>query len=75
MTWTTHSHLKKPVSLNLQTNVFSKLTPAGNNDDLEYYVRECADILGINEKLEGRKEGRDVLAYVLKAIANWKKLS
>jgi intraflagellar transport protein 52 len=55
--------------------MYFEILTLGNNDDLEYYVRECGDILGITEKLDGRKEGKDVLAYVLKAVANWKKLS
>ncbi|KAJ3417559.1 Intraflagellar transport protein 52 [Chytridiales sp. JEL 0842] len=54
----------------------AQLTNKCNDDDLEYYIRECGDILGINEKLTGEhKDAKHVLEYVFKSIVSWKKLN
>jgi len=54
----------------------AQLTNKCNNDDLEYYVRECGEILGVSEKLDPTKrDAKHVLEYVFNAIVNWKKLS
>ncbi|KAL3897508.1 MAG: hypothetical protein SGCHY_003371 [Lobulomycetales sp.] len=51
----------------------AQLTNKCNNDDLEYYIRECGDILGISEKLDPRKrDAKHVLAHVMNAVGNWK---
>jgi intraflagellar transport protein 52 len=48
----------------------------GNDDDLEYYIRECGEILGIAEKLGGeQKDAKHILEFVFKSIVNWKKLN
>lgn len=53
----------------------AQLTNKCNDGDLEYYVRECGDILGINDKLEPEnRSAKHVLEYVFKSIVNWKKL-
>lgn len=53
----------------------AQLTNKCNDDDLEYYIRECGEILGVNEKLDAEKrDAKRVLEYVFKQIANWKKL-
>ncbi|KAI9353849.1 hypothetical protein BDR26DRAFT_910587 [Obelidium mucronatum] len=54
----------------------AQLTNKCNDDDLEYYIRECGEILGVNEKLpEGQRDARNVLEAVFKSIVNWKKLN
>ncbi len=48
----------------------------GTEDDLEYYVRECGDILGVSAKLDpNKRSAKDVLAYVLHQIVEFKKLN
>ena len=48
----------------------------GTEDDLEYYVRECGDILGVSNKLDpNKRSAKDVLAYVLHQIVEFKKLN
>ncbi|KAJ3063097.1 Intraflagellar transport protein 52, partial [Rhizoclosmatium hyalinum] len=54
----------------------AQLTNKCNDDDLEYYIRECGEILGVNEKLpEGERSARNVLEHVFASIVNWKKLN
>lgn len=55
---------------------FFPLNPIGNDGDLEYYIRECGEILGVNEHLEkGKNDAKHVLDYVFRSIVNWKKLT
>ncbi|KAJ3264992.1 Intraflagellar transport protein 52 [Chytriomyces hyalinus] len=54
----------------------AQLTNKCNDDDLEYYIRECGEILGVNDKLESEeRDARHVLEHVFKSIVNWKKLN
>lgn len=54
----------------------AQLTNKCNDDDIEYYVRECGEILGVNEKLDPDcRNARHVLEYVFKSIVHWKKLN
>lgn len=55
-----------------------KLAQATNkctNEDLEYYINQCADILGITGKIDNTNDPKAVLAYVMKELINFKKLS
>jgi intraflagellar transport protein 52 len=53
----------------------TQLTNKCTDDDLEYYIRECGSILGIMDKLDPEKhDAKNILDYVFKSIANWKKL-
>lgn len=48
----------------------------GNDNDLEYYVRECGDILGVTPKLgKETRTAKHILEYVFKQIVEWKKVS
>jgi intraflagellar transport protein 52 len=52
------------------------LTNKCTDEDLEYYMRECGNILGIMDKLDpGKQDARHVLDHVFKSIVNWKKLN
>ena len=54
----------------------AQLTNKCNDEDLEYYVRECAEILGINQELtEENVDARHILDHVFKSIVNWKRLN
>ena len=49
---------------------------SGNDDDLEYYVRECGDILGVTNKLQTDKRGaKHILEYVMHQVVEFKKLN
>ena len=45
------------------------------DEDLEFYILECADILGISGKIDNKNDPKAVLAYVVKSLINFKKLN
>jgi intraflagellar transport protein 52 len=54
----------------------AQLTNKCNDDDLEYYIRECGEILGITERLDdSKRDARHILDHVFKSIVNWKKMN
>ncbi|OAJ36371.1 hypothetical protein BDEG_20550 [Batrachochytrium dendrobatidis JEL423] len=61
----------------------AQLTNKCHDDDLEYYIRECGDILGVTDRMNANRDGsnagekpdaKHILEYVFQSIANWKKL-
>ena len=55
-----------------------KLAQATNkctDEDLEYYILQCSDILGISGKIENKNDPKAVLAYVMGEVMKYKKLS
>lgn len=58
-----------------QKGRLAQLTNKCTDNDLEYYVRECGDILGISSKLPpNKRSAKDVLEYVLYRIVEFKKV-
>eukprot|EP00002_Diphylleia_rotans_P023776 TRINITY_DN467_c0_g1_i2.p1 TRINITY_DN467_c0_g1~~TRINITY_DN467_c0_g1_i2.p1 ORF type:complete len:432 (-),score=101.23 TRINITY_DN467_c0_g1_i2:139-1434(-) len=53
----------------------AQLTNKCNDEDLEYYIRECGDIVGVSQKMAGGNSAKHILAYVLKQVSGWKKLN
>jgi len=52
------------------------LTNKCNDEDLEYFIKEAGDLLGVNQLLRlDQREARHVLGHVFKQIAAWKKLN
>ena len=52
------------------------LTNKCNDEDLEYFIKEAGDMLGVNAQLRPeQRDARHVLASVFKQIAAWKKLN
>jgi len=52
------------------------LTNKCTDDDLEYFVKEAGDLLGVNAQLRPEnRTARHVLAQVFKQVAAWKKLN
>eukprot|EP00051_Salpingoeca_urceolata_P013038 m.163036 g.163036 ORF g.163036 m.163036 type:complete len:418 (+) comp17679_c2_seq3:91-1344(+) len=52
----------------------AQVTNKCNDDDLEYYLRECGDILGVTSKLDpAKRDGKHVLEYILRQVAEFKK--
>lgn len=49
---------------------------AGNEDDLEYLVRESAEILGVTAKLPAaQRDAIHLLEYIFAQVAEFKKLN
>jgi intraflagellar transport protein 52 len=54
----------------------AQLTNKCSDDDLEYYVKESADILGILPKLDAEKQdAKHILEFIFHKIVNFKKLN
>lgn len=52
----------------------AQITNKCTDDDLEYFVRECGDILGVTRHLqEDRKTGKDILEYIFRQVVEYKK--
>ena len=48
----------------------------GGDDDLEYYVRECGDILGVSKNLAlDSRDAKHILEYILAQVVEFKKLN
>lgn len=49
---------------------------SGGDEDMEYYVRECGDILGIASKIKPEnRDAKHILEYVLHQVVEFKKLN
>lgn len=48
----------------------------GSDDDLEYYVRECGDILGVTSNLpQDSRDAKHILEYIFTHVVEFKKLN
>ena len=49
---------------------------SGSDDDLEYYVRECGDILGVTSNLpQDSRDAKHILEYIFTQVVEFKKLN
>ena len=53
----------------------AQLTNKCNNEDLDYFVKECGDILGVSEKVPNKSNAKSIIRYVLEQLVNFKKLN
>lgn len=53
----------------------AQLTNKCENKDLEYFVREAGDMLGVSDKVKNRSEPKAILKYILEEIINFKKIN
>ncbi len=53
----------------------AQMTNKCTDEDLEYYILQCSDILGISSKIDNKNDPKAVLAYVMKSLINFKKLN
>lgn len=53
----------------------AQVTNKCTDEDLEYYIKECSDILGITGKIENKNDPKAILSYVMKELVNFKKLN
>lgn len=48
----------------------------GTDEDLEYYVRECGDILSVTTKLpQEKRDAKNILEYIFAQVVEFKKLN
>lgn len=48
----------------------------GTDDDLEFYIRKCGDILGVTSKLPKEKQdAKNILEYIFFQVVEFKKLN
>lgn len=49
---------------------------AGTDDDLEYYVRECGDILGVTSNLaQDKRDAKHIIEHIFTQVVEFKKLN
>ena len=54
----------------------AQLTNKCSDEDLEYYIRECGDILAVSNKLpQTARSAKNILEYVFTQIVEFKKLN
>lgn len=51
------------------------MTNKCEDSDIEYFVREAGDILGISDKVKNRTEPKAIIRYIVEQIINFKKMS
>ena len=63
-------------SMRLDLAVLCVVIYSGTEDDLEYYVRECGDILGVCSKLPSDcRDAKHILDYIFHQVVEFKKLN
>lgn len=46
----------------------------GTDEDLEYFVRQCGDIMGVSSRLPSdKRSAKDILEYILTQVVEFKK--
>ena len=53
----------------------AQLTNKCNDEEVEYYIKECSDILGISGKIDNANDPKAILSFVFKQLINFKKLN
>jgi len=54
----------------------AQLTNKCTDDDLEFYIRQAGEILGVSEKLgDGKRGAKHILEYVFRQLVNFKKMN
>lgn len=50
----------------------AQLTNKCNDDDIEYYVKECGDIMGVSQHVQNPDDPKAVLSYIFQEIVKYK---
>lgn len=53
----------------------AQLTNKCENKDIEYYVKEAGDILGVSDKVKNRSNPKSIIKYILEQVVNMKKMN
>lgn len=52
----------------------AQLTNKCNDDDLEYFIRECGEILSVSHKLDAdKRDGKHILEHIFRQVVDFKK--
>ena len=55
---------------------FDVFLSTGTDDDLEYYVRECGDILGVTPNLAlDKRDAKHIIEHIFTQVVEFKKLN
>ena len=50
----------------------AQLTNKCSDEDIEYYIRECGDILGVTQQVENPDDPKAILHYIFQEIVKYK---
>ncbi len=50
----------------------AQITNKCSDDDIEYYIKECGDILGINQHINNPDDPKAVLFYIFQELVKYK---
>lgn len=50
----------------------AQLTNKCNDEDLEYYIKECGDILGVSPNINNSDDPKAILHYIFQEIVKYK---
>jgi len=50
----------------------AQLTNKCTDDDIEYYIRECGDILGVSGQVQQSDDPKAILHYIFQEIVKYK---
>lgn len=50
----------------------AQITNKCSDDDIEYYIKECGDILGINQYVNNPDDPKAVLSYIFQELVKYK---
>ncbi|GFS93321.1 intraflagellar transport protein 52 homolog [Trichonephila clavipes] len=54
----------------------AQLTNKCTDEDIEYFIRECGDVLNVTDKLPSdKRDGKHILEYITSQVAEFKKLN
>jgi intraflagellar transport protein 52 len=53
----------------------AQLTNKCDDKDLDYYIRQAGDILGVTQKLGERRTSKHILEYIFKELVGYKKMN
>ena len=51
----------------------AQLTNKCTDDDLEYYIKECGDILGVSANIQNPDDPKAILHYIFQEIDKYKR--
>lgn len=50
----------------------AQLTNKCTDDDVEYYIKECGDILGVSSQINNPNDPKSILHYIFQEIVKYK---
>lgn len=60
----------------IKTYLFETVPFTGTDDDLEFYVRKCGEILGVTLKLDkDQRDAKHILEHIFFQVVEFKKLN